>query len=164
MATFLLESDLSMQMLVVHYFKLVHFVKMVLRICIRKMYSWLKIVTMVFIVCMMFTISKVTHDKKYSTNYSSIKDFGLSRKQNLHEREAFTNSSIDIKSVDNVGYSSTLKLLNGQSGRLDKSGKYKVYQNIVVGKEYKILSKEYDVTLSSFASPDKLYWIIEVLR
>ena len=137
---------------------------MVLRFCFRKLYGWLKIVTMVFIVCIMISISKVTLDKKYSTKYRSIKDFRLSREQNLHEREAFTNLSIEIKSFDNIGYSSTLDFLNGQSGRLDKSGKYRVYKDIVVGEEYKILSKEYDVSLSSFASPDKLYWIIEVLR
>ena len=103
----------------------------------------------------------MTHDKKYSTKYSSIKDFGLSRKQNLHEREAFTNSSIQITLFHNIGYSSTLNLLNGQSGKLDKSGKYRVYKNIIDGKDYKTLSKQYDVTLSSFASPDRLYWIIE---
>ena len=151
-------------MLVLYYFKSVHFVKMVLRFCIRKLYCWLKIVTMVFIVCMMFSISKVTHEKKYSTKYSSIKDDELSREYNLYEREAFTNSSIQITLFDNIGYSSTLNLLNGQSGKLDKSGKYRVYKNIIVGKDYKTLSKEYDVTLSSFASPDKLCWIIEVLR
>lgn len=137
---------------------------MVLRFCIRKLYGWLKIVTIAFIVCMMISISKVTHDKKCSTKYRSIKNLGLSREQNINERVASTNASIEIKSFGNIGYSSTLKLLYVQSGTLDKSGKYRLYQNIVVGEEYKILSKEYDVTLSSFASPDKLYWIIEVLR
>ena len=54
--------------------------------------------------------------------------------------------------------------LSFPSGRLDKSGRYEIYDNIIIGDQYKVLSKEYDVTLASFATMDKLYWVLDVVR
>ena len=76
-----------------------------------------------------------------------------------------TKVSTEIQSMDNFVDENPSKLFGIHSSmRLDKSGEFRIYENIIVGDQYRILSEGYNVTLASFSTIDKLYWIREVIR
>ena len=54
--------------------------------------------------------------------------------------------------------------LDPSLGRFDTSRKFKLFDNVIVGENYLNLSIEYDVTLATQSSLDKLHWISRLVR
>ena len=127
--------------------------------------EWLKIFLLVFIVYHLWYIigsvisaSKISQVKDHSSKLNEITKSRLSAEVSNDTIHAVSKNSIPIEIANRILYSSS------QSGRLDKSARYRIYENIVVGNQFKQISTEYEVTLASFASIDKLYWILDVAR
>ena len=68
-------------------------------------------------------------------------------KNNEHTEDVFKNEIIDVN-----------------LGRFDSSRKYKMFDNVIIGTNYVNLSLEYDVTLATQSSLDKLHWISHIVR
>ena len=49
-------------------------------------------------------------------------------------------------------------------GRFDKSRQFKIFENVFVGEKYVELSKDFDITLASQSSFDRLHWLIYVAK
>ena len=56
------------------------------------------------------------------------------------------------------------ELINVNLGRFDFSRKYKMFDNVIIGTKFVNLSIEYDVTLATQSSLDKLHWISHIAR
>jgi hypothetical protein len=56
------------------------------------------------------------------------------------------------------------ELIDVNLGRFDFSRKYKMFDNVIIGTKYVNLSIEYDVTLATQSSLDKLHWISHIAR
>ena len=67
----------------------------------------------------------------------------------------------DTDEVENIFKS---ELLDVNLGRFDSSRKFKMFDNVIVGEKYLNLSIEYDVTLATQSSLDKLHWISRIVR
>ena len=68
----------------------------------------------------------------------------------------------DVSSVSYVLFEN--ELIGLKSEENDKSGMFSIFKDVIVGDKFTKLSMKYDVSLVSFASLDKLYWIPIVLR
>ena len=73
---------------------------------------------------------------------------------------------VEINQTKNLKWKNLFEneLIGLNSGENDKSGMFSIFKDVIVGDKFTELSKEYDVSLVSFASLDKLYWIPIVLR
>ena len=69
------------------------------------------------------------------------------KNDNFEEKNTFSSELIDV----NLGLS-------------DESRKYKMFDNVIVGDKFVSSSIEYDVTLATQSSLDKLHWINHVIR
>ena len=120
-----------------------------------------KVFVIVFVLCMFISVTKISQVTEHSSKLNEItKSIEVSNDARLTtSKDSFPNE-ITYRIV----YSNVHDGLNVQSGRLDKSAKYRIYENVAVGNHYKKISTEYKVTLASFASIDKLYWILDVSR
>ena len=56
------------------------------------------------------------------------------------------------------------ELIDVNLGRFDLTRKYKMFDNVIIGTKYVNLSIEYDVTLATQSSLDKLHWISHIVR
>ena len=56
------------------------------------------------------------------------------------------------------------ELIDVNLGRFDFSRKYKMFDNVIIGQKFVNLSIEYDVTLATQSSLDKLHWISHIAR
>ena len=131
----------------------------------HKYREWFKVFLLVFMVYHLWYIigsvisaSKISQVKDHSSKLNEITKSRLSAEVSNDTIHAVSKNSIPIEIPNRILYSST------QSGRLDTSARYRIYENIVVGNQFKQISTEYEVTLASFASIDKLYWILDVAR
>ena len=127
--------------------------------------EWFKTFLLVFlvyhlwyIISLVISASKISQVKDHSSKFNEITKSRLSAEVRNDTIHAVSKNSIPIEIANRILYSSS------QSGRLDKSARYRIYENIVVGNQFKQISTEYEVTLASFASIDKLYWILDVAR
>ena len=111
-----------------------------------------------YIIGSVISASKISQVKDHSSKLNEITKSRLSAEVSNDTIHAVSKNSIPIEIANRILYSSS------QSGRLDKSARYRIYENIVVGNQFKQISTEYEVTLASFASIDKLYWILDVAR
>ena len=131
-----------------------------------KSYAWyfnrrFKVFVLVFVLCMFISVTKISQVKEHSSKPNEItKPIEVS----IDTKLTASKDSFPIEIVNRIVYSSAHDALNVQSGRLDKSAKYRIFENVAVGNHYKKISSEYKVTLASFASIDKLYWILDVSR
>ena len=133
------------------------FIKSYARYFIRRF----KVFVLVFVLCMFISVTKISQVKQHSSKPNEItKPIEVS----IDTRITASKDSFPIEIANRVVYSNVHDGLNVQSGRLDKSAKYRIYENVAVGNHYKEISAEYKVTLASFASIDKLYWILDVAR
>ena len=69
------------------------------------------------------------------------------KNDNFEEKNTFSSELIDVN-----------------LGLFDESRKYKMFDNVIVGDKFVSLSIEYDVTLATQSSLDKLHWINHVIR
>ena len=83
-----------------------------------------------------------------------------------HDQELKTEENVEINQTKNLKWKNLFEneLIGLNSGENDKSGMFSIFKDVIVGEKFSELSKEYDVSLVSFASLDKLYWIPIVLR
>ena len=83
-----------------------------------------------------------------------------------HDQEFKTEENVEINQTKNLKWKNLFEneLIGLNSGENDKSGMFSIFKDVIVGDKFTELSKEYDVSLVSFASLDKLYWIPIVLR
>ena len=72
--------------------------------------------------------------------------------------ETLKNNDFEWKNI----FSS--ELIDVNLGLFDESRKYKMFDNVIVGDKFVSLSIEYDVTLATQSSLDKLHWINHVIR
>ena len=72
--------------------------------------------------------------------------------------ETLKNDNFEWKNI----FSS--ELIDVNLGLFDESRKYKMFDNVIVGDKFVSLSIEYDVTLATQSSLDKLHWINHVIR
>ena len=133
------------------------FIKSYARYFIRRF----KVFVLVFVLCMFISVTKISQVKEHSSKPNEIKK---SIEVSIDTRLTASKDSFPIEIANRIVYSSAHDAVNVQSGRLDKSAKYRIYENVAVGNHYKKISTEYNVTLASFASIDKLYWILDVAR
>ena len=49
-------------------------------------------------------------------------------------------------------------------GRFDNSRQFKIFENVFVGEKFVELSKDFDITLASQSSFDRLHWLIYVAK
>ena len=120
-----------------------------------------KVFVPVFVLCMFISVAKISQVKEHSSKRNeSTKSIEVS----IDTRLTVSKDSFPIETSNRIVYSSAHDALSVQSGRLDKSAKYRIYENVAIGNHYKEISAEYEVTLASFASIDKLYWILDVAR
>ena len=68
------------------------------------------------------------------------------------------NNDIEIRNIFDT------ELIDANLGLFDESRKYKKFDNVIVGDKFVTLSIEYDVTLATQSSLDKLHWISHVIR
>ena len=111
--------------------------------------------------CMFISVTKISKVKEHSLKPNEI---NKSIEDRIDTRLTASKDSFPIEIANRIVYSSAHDAVNVQSGRLDKSANYRIYENVAVGNHYKEISAEYNVTLASFASIDKLYWILDVAR
>ena len=52
--------------------------------------------------------------------------------------------------------------INMTQGRWDQSRSFKIFDHVYTGSQYEKLSHEFNVTLSTQSSLDKLYWLSQV--
>ena len=133
------------------------FIKSYARYFIRRF----KVFVLVFVLCMFISVTKISQVKEHS---SKLNEITKSIEVSINPRLTASNDSFPIEIANRIVFSSAHDAVNVQSGRLDKSANYKIYKNVAVGNHYKKISTEYNVTLASFASIDKLYWILDVAR
>ena len=69
------------------------------------------------------------------------------KNDNFEEKNTFSSELIDVN-----------------LGLFDESRKYKMFDNVIVGDKFVSSSIEYDVTLATQSSLDKLHWINHVIR
>ena len=74
--------------------------------------------------------------------------------------QMFSDRSGDVNS--HVG--DHMNVINLDLGRYDASRQFKIFDNVYVGQKFVELSKEFDVTLASQSSFDRLHWIIYVAK
>ena len=72
--------------------------------------------------------------------------------------ETLMNDNFEEKNI----FSS--ELIDVNLGLFDESRKYKMFDNVIVGDKFVSSSIEYDVTLATQSSLDKLHWINHVIR
>ena len=72
--------------------------------------------------------------------------------------ETLKNDHFEEKNIFNS------ELIDVNLGLFDESRKYKMFDNVIVGDKFVSLSIEYDVTLATQSSLDKLHWINHVIR
>ena len=120
-----------------------------------------KVFTIVFVLCMFISVTKISKVKEHSLKLNEI---NKSTEDRIDTRLTASKDSFPIEIANRIVYSSAHDAVNVQSGRLDKSAQYRIYENVAIGNHYKEISAEYNVTLASFASIDKLYWILDVAR
>ena len=72
--------------------------------------------------------------------------------------ETLKNGHFEEKNIFNS------ELIDVNLGLFDESRKYKMFDNVIVGDKFVSLSIEYDVTLATQSSLDKLHWINHVIR
>ena len=111
-----------------------------------------------YIISLVISASKISQEKDHSSKFNEIAKSRISTEVSNDTIHTLPKNSIPIEIANRILYSST------QSGRLDKSARYRIYEKVVVGNHFKQISNEYEVTLASFASIDKLYWILDVSR
>ena len=137
---------------------------MITKFCSRNFKWLLKAVCSVLIVYWMISVSQISQIKDFPLKYSDgIKSISATEERSYVQNLLILGSNTTF-TIDSIKNSYGPYSLSFASGRLDKSGRYKIYDNIVIGDHFKVLSKEYDVTLATFASMDKLYWILDVVR
>ena len=56
------------------------------------------------------------------------------------------------------------EIINVDLGRFDMNRTYKLFDNVLVGDKFIDLSVEYDVTLATQSSLDKIHWISHIVR
>lgn len=111
-------------------------------------------------------VPSIQLDYDYTYYETEVKDNSSnidSRTQNLSNDNINDTVSAEIGSFNWKSIFET-ELIDLNSGEKDKSEKFRITKNVIVGEKFKELSQEYDVSLVSFASLDKLYWIPVVLR
>ena len=82
-----------------------------------------------------------------------------------HSTNLHTTETKRIKRpLDSVGNIFESEIIDVSLGRFDFSRKYKMFDNVIVGDNYLNLSIEYDVTLATQSSLDKLHWISHIVR
>ena len=54
--------------------------------------------------------------------------------------------------------------INMTKGHWDQSRKFKIFHHVFTGSKYETLSHEYNITLATQSSLDKLYWLSEVSK
>ena len=69
-----------------------------------------------------------------------------------------TKSSNEIKDMFKT------EIIDVNLGRFDTSRRYKMFDNVIVGDNFVSLSIEYDVTLATQSSLDKLHWISHIIK
>ena len=69
------------------------------------------------------------------------------KNDNFEEKNTFSSELIDVN-----------------LGLFDESRRYKMFDNVIVGDKFVSSSIEYDVTLATQSSLDKLHWINHVIR
>ena len=79
----------------------------------------------------------------------------------IEERSAEETLKNDNVEEENIFNS---ELIDVNLGLFDDSRKYKIFDNVIVGDKFVSLSIEYDVTLATQSSLDKLHWINHVIR
>ena len=75
-----------------------------------------------------------------------------------------TKTSVVEKHTDGIVHIFNSEVIDVNLGRFDGSRKYKMFDNVIVGDKYLNLSIEYDVTLATQSSLDKLHWISHIVR
>lgn len=74
-----------------------------------------------------------------------------------------TTSLVNLSRVTHVLPGRFLfKHLNLSRGRLDQSRNFRIFDHVITGRQYESLSAEYDVTLVSQSTLNKLHWIAKV--
>ena len=131
--------------------------------CWSKSLIWL-----IFLFCLnAFLSTRLSSTKSNHTNYVNIsnsqhgEDYKIynaaTNKNNIKEpnRKLFQNLEVEQngKLFDHLDFS---------KGRWDNSRIFKILEHAYTGSEYVKLSKEYDVTLVTQTSLDKLSWLIKV--
>ena len=79
----------------------------------------------------------------------------------IEERSADEAPNANKDDIENI-FSS--ELIDVQLGTFDDSRKYKMFDNVIVGDKFVSSSIEYDVTLATQSSLDKLHWIAHIIR
>ena len=78
--------------------------------------------------------------------------------------EVQTNIEVSDKHTRPIEDIFKSELINVNLGRFDFSRKYKMFDNVIIGTKFVNLSIEYDVTLATQSSLDKLHWISHIVR
>ena len=137
---------------------------MVINLYAHHYHKCFRVSALLFMVGMIISVAKISQVKEFTSKFNEIKKSRSSTEVIIDTRPTVSNDSYPIEIADRTLYSSPHEALNVLSERLDKSSKYRIYENIAVGNHYKDISTEYGVTLASFASIDKLYCILDIIR
>ena len=78
--------------------------------------------------------------------------------------EVQTKDSVLQKHTQDIIDVFNSELVDVNLGRFDDSRKYKLFDNVIIGNNYVNLSIEYDVTLATQSSLDKLHWLTDIVR
>ena len=73
-------------------------------------------------------------------------------------------NGIPLKSDDKLQGIFKSEIINVDLGRFDMNRTYKLFDNVLVGDKFIDLSVEYDVTLATQSSLDKIHWISHIVR
>ena len=79
----------------------------------------------------------------------------------IEERSADEAPNANKDDIENI-FSS--EIIDVQLGTFDDSRKYKMFDNVIVGSKFVSSSIEFDVTLATQSSLDKLHWISHIIR
>ena len=74
------------------------------------------------------------------------------------------NNKIPLKGDDKLQRIFESEIINVDLGRFDMNRTYKLFDNVLVGDKFIDLSVEYDVTLATQSSLDKIHWISHIVR
>ena len=79
----------------------------------------------------------------------------------LEERSADEAQNANKDDIENIF---NTEIIDVHLGTFDDSRKYKMFDNVIVGDKFVSSSIEYDVTLATQSSLDKLHWISHIIR